>query len=196
VLTRWQGRSAAAVVTLVTVGLVILDLTDIGFRRWWSSRALTTDTVAGMLVLLLTVLVADQVVRSRQVKDRSRAVAAQAAIVMAQATRSSKAVSSAVDGSSDRDAASAEVRTYMMMLLIGAPVLIDATAARNFLEQAQRLAGEMALMLASMAKAPDPTTISSAQLDEALTRLRTALTPLLRPLNPDELIAAGAGGES
>jgi hypothetical protein len=71
VLTRWQGGFAAVVVTLVTFGLVILDLTDSGFRNWWADHALTTDTVAGLLVLLVTVLVVDQVVSSRQVNDRA-----------------------------------------------------------------------------------------------------------------------------
>ena len=53
---------------------------------------LTTDTVAGLLVLLITVLVADQVIRLRQIKDRVRAVAAQAAILVNQAIRSAQAV--------------------------------------------------------------------------------------------------------
>jgi hypothetical protein len=70
VLTRWQGSLASAVVTLVAIGLVILDLTDGGFRSWWLGHALTTGTVSGLLVLLLTVLVVDQVVRRRQIRDR------------------------------------------------------------------------------------------------------------------------------
>jgi hypothetical protein len=90
VLTRWQGSLAAAVVTLAAAGLVVLDVDDGGLRRWWAGHALTTDTVAGLLVLLITVLVADQVVRLRQVNGRSRAVAAQAAIMVAQATRSAR----------------------------------------------------------------------------------------------------------
>ncbi len=193
-LTRRQGGLAAVVVTLVTLGLVVLDATDRGFQRWWVARPLTTDTVAGVLVLLITVLVADQVVTRRQVKDRSRAVAAQAAIVMGQAVRSSKAVSSVLDGSSDRSAATDEVRTYMIMLLVGAPVLIDAAISRNFLEQAQRLGGEMARMLATTAKAPDAT-ISSARLDATVARLQAAYSPLLRALNPEEL-AVARGDES
>jgi hypothetical protein len=195
VLTRWQGGLATVVVTLVTLGLVILDLTDGGFRRWWVERALTTDTVAGLLVLLITVLIVDQVVGRRQVKDRSLAVAAQAAIVMSQATRASKAVSSALDGSGDRGAASEEVRTYMIMLLVGAPVLIDARVSRNFLEQAQRLAGEMAHALTTMAKTPDANVSSSARLGDAAERLRAASAPLLQLLSPEERVAAG-GDES
>jgi hypothetical protein len=48
-------------------------------------------------------------------------------------------VSQALAGSGDRDTASDEFRTYMIMLLVGAPVLIEATVSRNFLEQAQSL---------------------------------------------------------
>jgi hypothetical protein len=64
--------------------------------------------------------------------------------MVSQAIRSSQAVSQALTDSGDRDAAGDEFRTYMMMLLVSAPVLIDAKASRNFLEQAQYLGGEMA----------------------------------------------------
>ena len=74
-LSRWLGGLAAAAVALVACVLVILDLTDTGLRRWWDAHALTTDTIAGLLVLLITVLVVDQVVRLRQGNSRARAVA-------------------------------------------------------------------------------------------------------------------------
>jgi hypothetical protein len=109
VLSRWQGGLAALVVTLVTGALVILEVTDSGLRRWWAFHTLTTDTVAGLLVLLITVLVVDQVVRLRQINSRARAVAAQAAIMVNQAIRSSQAVSQALAGSGERDAAGDEV---------------------------------------------------------------------------------------
>ena len=112
-------------------------------RRWWDGHALTTDTVSGLLVLLITLLVVDQVVRLRQLNARARAVAAQAAIIMTQAGRTLSAVNQATAKGahdSDRDAANDQLRTYMMMLLVGAPVLIDAQVSRNFLEQA-RVAG-------------------------------------------------------
>lgn len=69
--------------------LVILDLTDGALRRWWDAHALTTDLVAGLLVLLITVLVIDQVVRLRQINNRVRVVAVQVAIMMTQANRAS-----------------------------------------------------------------------------------------------------------
>jgi hypothetical protein len=197
VLSRGQGGFAAIVVTLAAVTLMILDLTDGALRRWWSGHALTTDMVSGLLVLLITVLVIDQVVRLRQINDRAQAVAAQAAIVVNQAIRTSQAVSAAVGGPGDRDAASDEFRTYMLMLLVGAPVLIDAKVSRTFLEQAQQLGGEMARALGtfgsfgSTATAPDPG-VSTDRLDHAVQQLKTASAPLLAVLDPQTRIAVGA----
>ena len=170
--------------TLVTAGLVAGEIADAGMRHWWSGHALTTDTVSGLLVLLITLLVVDQVVGRRQLRDRSQAVAAQAAIMMAQADRTSSAVSSALDGSGDRDSASEEFRTYMMMLLVGAPVLIGAKASRNFLEQAQSLGAEMARALVA-ARTPGSAGYPPGRLDEAVQRLTIASTPLLQVLDPE-----------
>ena len=78
-LSRWLGGLAAAAVALVACVLVILDLTDAVVRRWWDAHAPTTDTIAGLLVLMITVLVVDQVVRLRQGNGRARAVAVQVA---------------------------------------------------------------------------------------------------------------------
>lgn len=197
-LSRWQGGFAAVIVTLLTGVLVILEITDRSMRRWWASHALTTDTVAGLLVLLITLLVVDQVVRLRQLNDRARAVAAQAAIIMTQALRASRSVSQALKPGADpsaRDAASDEVRTYMMMLLVGAPVLIDANVSRNFLEQAQAAGGLMAHALKTSARSSGPTASLDARLDDAVKRLRAASTPLLQVLNP-ETQAALRGDES
>jgi hypothetical protein len=187
--TRWGGWAAAITITLATVALVIGDIYDAAFRHWWSGHALTTDTVSGVLVVLITVLVVDQVVRRRQLKDRARAVSAQAAIMLSQAGRSCRAVSEALDGSGDRGAAGDEFRTYMMMLLVSAPVLIDARAPRAFLEQAQRLGGEMAIALTA-ARKPDKPAASRHRLDEAIAQLRKAAAPLLAQLNPAERAAA------
>jgi hypothetical protein len=191
---HWRGWLAALAATLVTAGLVLADINDAGMRHWWSGHALTTDTVSGLLVLLITLQVVNQVVRRRQLRDRAQAVAAQAAIMMAQADRASSAVSAVLDGSGDRSSASDEFRTYMMMLLVGAPVLIDGRLSRAFLEQAQHLGGEMARVLATMAKAHRPEhepAAPHARLNEATAQLRAVAAPLLRPLNVSELAAAG-----
>jgi hypothetical protein len=202
VLSRWLGGIAALVATMLTGVLVILDINDAAMRRWWAGHALTTDTVSGLLVLLITLLVVDQVVRLRQINNRARAVAAQAAIIMTQAGRTLSAVSQAVakDASdSDRDAASDELRTYMMMLLVGAPVLIDEQVSRTFLEQAQIVGGLIAISLGITAKSPDPTASKTAskdaRLDNAVKRLRAASVPLLQVLDP-ETQAAVRGDES
>jgi hypothetical protein len=181
-------------VTLVTLGLVAVDLADAAARRWWAERAFATDVVAGILVLLITVLVVDQVVRVRQLKDRARATAAQAAILMAQAARAKQNVSAAMNGSGDRDAALDEVRTYMTILSISAPVLIDARLSRTFLEQAQRLAAELARGLASGAKASGETsTASESRLEDSFQRLRSASAPLLELLTAEQQSAADGG---
>jgi hypothetical protein len=189
-LTRWQDWVSAAAVTLLAAAMVITDLTDTGFRRWWAAHALTTDVVGGLLVLGVTLLLADQVVRMRQVRNRSRAVAAQAAILMGQAARSSRAVSAALNGSGERDAATDELRTYMIMLLVGAPVLIDARLSRKFLEEAQHLAGELARSLGATARPAGAPAQPGARLDDAVRRLRAASSPLLQQLSPDQLTAA------
>jgi hypothetical protein len=208
-LSRWQGAGATIVVVLTAIGLVAGDVADGGFRRWWLTHALTTDTVAGLLVLLITVLVADQVVRIRQFSARSRAVAAQAVIMTGQAFRAAHAVCGAVAGAGDREEASDETRTYMLMLLVGAPILIDAQVSRAFLEESQRLGGEMARALTALRPGrshPSESRPSQGQpskgqhshehdvdrVNQALERVRSASAPLVASLNLDELIAAGA----
>lgn len=191
-LSRLQGGLGALVVTLVACALVILDLTDVGLRRWWAEHALTTGTVSGLLVLLITVLVADQVVKLRQVNERARAVAAQAAIVTGQAIRSAQAVSQALAGSGSHEAAGDEFRTYMMMLLVAAPVLIDARASRAFLEQAQALGGELVRALAA-ARPGGHGGYAPGRLDDAVRQLKNASAPLLQALDPETRQAVRGG---
>jgi hypothetical protein len=78
-------------------------------------------------------------------------VAVQVAILMTQANRASQVVSQVLAGPGDRDMAGEEFRTYTMILLAVAPVLIDAKTSRTFLEQAQHLDGEMAWALSVLA---------------------------------------------
>jgi hypothetical protein len=186
VLSRWHGGLGALVVTLVACALIILDLTDDGLRRWWAEHALTTGIVSGLLVLLITVLVADQVVKLRQINERSRVVAAQAAIVTSQAVRAAHAISQVLTDtdSGHREAAGDEFRTYMMMLLVAAPVLIDAKTSRAFLEQAQALGGEMVRALTSV-RSGGSDGYSPGRLDDAVRDLKTASSPLLQVLDPE-----------
>ena len=183
--TRLIGWLAAVLAMLVMVTLVVGELADAGQRRWWAARPLTTDTVAGLLVLLVTVLVVNQLLNMRQARQRGHAVASQAAIMVAQAARSAKAVSSVIDGSGDRGAASDGFRTYMMMLLTGAPVLIDDPVARRFLEQAQYLGGVMARTLAAIERSPDGAAVPGDRLDDTVQQLQGAAAPLLQLLTPE-----------
>jgi hypothetical protein len=184
VSTRWLGWLAAVLAMLITLALVVAELTDAGQRRWWTAHPLTTDTVGGLLVLLVTVLVVNQLLSRRQARQRSHAVAAQAAIIGAQAARATRAVSSVTGGSGDRDAASDGFRTYMMMLLVGAPVLIDDPVARHFLEQAQYLGGIMARTLAQIDKSTGGSAPPGDSLDDAAQQLQSAAAPLLQLLSP------------
>jgi len=181
---RLTGWLAAILAMLITLALVIGELTNAGQRRWWAARPLTTDTVGGLLVLLITVLVVNQLVNMRQAAQRSHAVAAQAAIMAAQGARSAKAVSAVIDGSGDRGAASDGFRTYMLVLLVGAPVLINDPVARRFLEQAQYLGAVMARTLTAINKAPDRGAVPGEGLDAAVQRVQSAAAPLLQLLNP------------
>jgi hypothetical protein len=181
---RLIGWLAAVLAMLITLTLVVGELTNAGQRRWWAARTLTTDTVAGLLVLLVTILVVNQLLNRRQARQRGHAVAAQAAIMVAQAARSARAVSSVIDGSGDRGAASDGFRTYMMMLLIGAPVLIEDAVARRFLEQAQYLGGVMARALAVIDRSTDGAAVPGDSLDDAIQQLQSAAAPLLQLLSP------------
>jgi hypothetical protein len=185
---HFTGWSAAVLATLITLALVIGELADGAQRRWWAARPLTTDTVAGLLVLLMTVLVVNQLLNRRQARQRGHAVAAQAAILVAQGARSAEAVSSLIGGSGDRGAASDGFRTYMMMLLTGAPVLIGDPVARRFLEQAQYLGGMLGRALAAIDRSKDGADVSPVLgdgLDDAMKQVQAAADPLLRLLSPE-----------
>jgi hypothetical protein len=173
------------VATLITLALVISEIADPAQRRWWGARPLTTDTVSGLLVLLITVLVVNQLLNRRQARQRGHAVAAQAAIMGAQGARAAKAVSSLIDGSGDRKSASDGFQTYMMVLLVGAPVLIDDPVARHFLEQAQYLGGIMGQTLVAMNRSKHGEAVRGDELNDAVKQLQTAAAPLLQLLNPE-----------
>jgi hypothetical protein len=196
VSNRVLGWPPAVLATAITVALVVGELANAGQRRWWAARPLTTDTVAGLLVLLITVLVVNQLLNRRQSRQRGHAVAAQAAIMAAQAARSAQAVSAVLNGSGDRDAASDGFRTYMMMLLTGAPVLINDPIARHFLEQAQYLGGLMARILAAIDRSPKGAEVPGDGLDDAVRQLKSAAAPLLQLLTPEMRDAVARIGQT
>lgn len=197
----WGARGAAGIVLAGAVALIVLDLTDHGLRRFFERQPFVTSFVSGVLVLLLTVLVVDQVVRHRAQAARSKAVAAHVAIVLAQGIRTADATVAVQSGTGDPQAARDEQRTYMLMLLLAAPVLIESPDARRFLEDAQRLAGTTARILVPSL----PTSflqVLPTDLDGAVQGLRTSAAPLLTALTISERTAVeepeadvtGAGG--
>ncbi|WP_428338461.1 hypothetical protein [Mycobacterium sp.] len=187
----WQATSSTIVVAVLTSALITGDLTDEAFRRWWSSRALTTDIVGGILVVLVTVLVVDQLVRFRRQRDQSRATATQAAIVLSQAIRVTRLTSELGDNSGDRAAASEEGRIYTIMLLVAAPILIEAKIPRAFLEQAQKLGAQLTQRLTPATYTFHLAMQSNTDLEETLNQVKIAAAPLIALLTAAERTAAG-----
>jgi hypothetical protein len=185
-LSRYRGWWGALVVMVITAALVVLDVTVESVRRYWSRHSFTSSVVAGVLVLLLTVLIVDRVIRIRQLKDQSRAVGAPAALIVAQAGRAVDAVARAARSAEDRDEASGALRTYTQMLLTSAPMLIEARVPRAFLEAAQRLAAELFRALHAVDEEVEP---RKAQLDYAVEQLRVAAAPLLEALSSEQRAA-------
>jgi hypothetical protein len=162
-------------------------------------RSSTSSTIStGVLLLLITVLLINRVVRVRQLRDRAQVTAAQAAIIAGQARRAVEALRSAAKGDGDRDVASDEIRTYMTMLLISAPVLIDARESRAYLERAQWLAAILAAGLRASGEGPISDELQQ-RLRDASDGLRDSVQPLLARLGPDQREAvrrAQATGQS
>ena len=104
---------------------------------------------------------------------------------MATWTATARAVSQVLAGPGDRDMAYEEFRTYTMMVLSVAPVLIDARTSRNFLERAQDLDGAMAQALSLLAPVPGQEKLPAARLDDTLQALKSAAAPLLQNLTPE-----------
>jgi hypothetical protein len=195
-LRQPRAWSGALIVMVITAVLVILDIADRSVHRYWSSHSFTSSVLSGVLVLLLTVLIVDRVTRGRQVRYQSRAIAAQAAIIVGQAARTVDAVKRASPTEEDNEAAADELRTYTQMLLTSAPVLIDAQRPRAFLETAQRLAAQ----LFRASRDTGDKRASAARLDHSLQDLRAAEAPLLDALSSQQRAAvssvgAGANGD-
>jgi hypothetical protein len=189
-LARGLAWSDAAVVTLITSALVVLDISDRSVHRFWSQHSFTSSVLAGVLVLLLTVLIIDRVTRERKLRSQSRVIAVQAAIIVAQAARAVDAIKTTSRSTEERKAAAEELRTFTLMLLTSAPVLIDAGLSRAFLEAAQRIAGQMFWAL----RDGNDDGVTKTRLDHAVKQLRMAAAPVLAVLSPDQQAAIPSDG--
>ena len=94
---------------------------------------------------------------------------------------------------SQRASAVEELRTYLSMLLVSAPVLIDAAPARAFLESAQRLGGLLSSAVAHVDDASVPD--QGPRLTVAAQALAAAARPLLARLDRQQLQAVDDAGD-
>lgn len=118
-LRRWLAWSWALIVMLITAALVVLDLSDGPVHRYWSQHSFASSVLSGLLVLLLTVLIVDRVTRMRQLRNQSRAIAAQAGDHRrAGGTDSRRHHHRVAVRRGGREAATDELRTYTQMLLV------------------------------------------------------------------------------
>ena len=188
---RYAGWRGALSVLVVTAALVVLDLSDPPVRRYWSRHSFTSSVLSGLLVLLLTLLIVDRVARIRQLRSQSRAIGAQAAVIVAQARRTADLITRSASSADDRDEASAELRTYTQMLLTSAPLLIGATVPRTFLETAQRVAAQ--LFRAQRDAGDKSSDQAKARLDDEVRQLENAAAPLIEALNRAQRAAVSSG---
>jgi hypothetical protein len=175
----------AAGVMVVVLALVALDLLDDGFNRWFDHHSFTTDVVSTLLGLAVTALVIDRIAERRRLRERSQVMAAQGAMIAAQARRATRALNEALDGAGERDAVADELRTFVTLLLTAAPVLTDAALTRHLLEESQRLAAEIARVLAVTRSGDRPAGLDQ-RLNDASDRVRAAAAPLLAMLHRDQ----------
>jgi hypothetical protein len=184
---------AALTVAAVTAAVMILDLTVGSVHRFWSRHSFSSSVVAGLLVLLLTVLIVERVVRIRQLRKQSRAIAIQAAIIVAQARRTADAIVDTAPSAEDQEAAIDELRTYTQMLFTSTPVLIDDPASRAFLETAQHTAGQ--LYAALRGAGAESVRDTKSRFDAAIDQVRRAAAPLVQTLDRQQLDAVFGRGE-
>jgi hypothetical protein len=175
----------AAAVTIVVLALIVLDVIDHSFNTWFGRHSLLTNLVSTLLGLAVAALVIDQISARRRLRDRAQVMAAQGAMIAAQALRATQAVTSALDGSGERDAAAGELRAFMTMMLTGAPALMDAPQTRQFLETSQHLGAELARALGVTRSGERPDDIDQ-RLNDAAAEVRATVQPLLERLDLDQ----------
>jgi hypothetical protein len=175
----------------VVLALIALDIVDQSFNTWFDHHSFTTDAVSTLLGLAVAALVVDRISDRRRLSDRAQVMAAQGAMIAAQGLRANQAVRSVLDGNGDRDAAGDELRTYLTMMLTGAPVLMDAPQTREFLETSQHLAAELARALV-VTRAGDHLDDVDQRLHDAAGQVRVTVEPLLQTLNLDQQAAVWA----
>ncbi|MGB9112959.1 MAG: hypothetical protein WCF24_09570 [Acidimicrobiales bacterium] len=178
-------RVSAVVAMAALVTAVITDLTISSVSAWWTRYSFIGSVVSSVLILAFTVLVVDEVVSRRQVRERNHVAAVQAAIVYGQVLQTAKAVME--PGAANSEDAAGEVRALASMLLTAAPALFDDPEAREFMEQAETFSG-MLLRIEVHGAGHKLTDADRAKLTKAKQTLSTAAQPLLARLNARQLM--------
>lgn len=173
-----KRRLSAAALVAALVALVACDIWIAGFRAWWYHHSLTGSIASSLLVLGVAGLIVDEIVARRQLRERAATVAVQAMIVYGQARRASNALL-VENEDSDAGDASSQARTLASMLLTASPSLFDDPVARLFLEDVQRLAGELARALAPPGP---PSAASKERLATQMRQVHSSADPLVARL--------------
>jgi hypothetical protein len=173
----------AAAIASGLVTIVVCDLAIPSFRDWWDRHSLTGSIVSSLLVLGVTAVIVDEILARRQRRERATSVAVQGMIVYAQAVRAYAALSGASpDGGESSADLGEEMRSLANMILTASPSLFDDPQARVFLENLQRLAGEMIRTMPSAVQAGATPSDDKAQLAAAMSAVTSSRLPLLARL--------------
>jgi len=175
----WVRRLMAVAIASGLVAIVACDLWIASFRDWWDRHSLTGSIVSSLLVLGVTALIVDEILARRQRRERATSVAVQGMIVYTQAVRAYAALTGTGTDESDLGE---EMRSLANMILTASPSLFDDPQARVFLENLQRLAGEMVRTIPSSGLVSGQPSDDRAQLAAAMSAVQTSRLPLLARL--------------
>ncbi|HEY1777360.1 MAG TPA: hypothetical protein VGG41_14475 [Solirubrobacteraceae bacterium] len=183
-MSQVLGRRLLAVaIASGLVAIVVCDLAIPSFGDWWDRHSLTGAIVSSLLVLGVTAVIVDEILARRQRRERATSVAVQGMIVYAQAVRAYAVLTDASpDGGESSADLGEEMRSLANMILTASPSLFDDPQARVFLENLQRLAGEMIRTMPSAALAGARPSDDEAQLTAAMSAVASSRLPLLARL--------------
>jgi hypothetical protein len=178
--------SEAATVAAVAAA-VITDLAIHGVGDWWNRHSFISSLVSSALILAVTVLVVNEVLSRRQIRERNRVAAVQALIVYTQVLRTDQVVMASPDEQQDSDVAG-EVRALGSMVLIAAPALFDDPEARDFMEQAERFSA-LLVRIGLSRPGQGVTDADRDKLSKAKDAMSAAVQPLLARLPRSDVTA-------
>jgi hypothetical protein len=184
---RAPTRVSEATAVAAVIAAIVTDLAIPSVGGWWDRHSLIGSLAGSALILAFTVLVVDEVLSRRQIRDRNRVAAVQALIVYTQVLQTEKAVMAAPDERANADVAG-EVRALGSALLIAAPALFDDPEARDFMDQAERFSA-LLVRIGLNRPGQDISDAARERLSTAKDAMSAAVQPLLARLNRREVSA-------